>query len=109
MEDPLAALRVAYDDLAALAASLREQDSWLPTRCLGWVVRDLVLHLLSDAQRGLVALAAPAAGPPDRDAVTYWVDSPSGDDPEFRNVRRPLTADESVALGEDADRLSLLS
>ena len=98
MEDPLATLRVAYDDLGALAASLSEEESWLPTGCRGWVVRDLVLHLLSDAQRGLVALATPSDGPPDRDAVTYWVDAPSGDDPEFRNVRGTRTIASAYGL-----------
>jgi hypothetical protein len=37
-------------------------------------VRDLVFHLWTDAQRALVALHTPAAGPADRDAVTYWAD-----------------------------------
>ncbi|KMS65601.1 hypothetical protein ACH49_31095, partial [Streptomyces leeuwenhoekii] len=45
-----------------------------PTDCTGWAVRDLLFHLLGDAQRALVALHTPAAGPPDRDAVTYWRD-----------------------------------
>ncbi len=98
MQDSLAALRVAYDDLAVLAASLSEEDSWLSTGCRGWVVRDLVLHLLSDAQRGLVALATPADGPPDRDAVTYWVDAPSGDDAEYRNVRGTRTIASAYGL-----------
>ncbi|MCF2436316.1 maleylpyruvate isomerase N-terminal domain-containing protein [Streptomyces thinghirensis] len=30
---------------------LGEDDSWLPTHCTGWAVRDLVFHLLADAQR----------------------------------------------------------
>ncbi len=81
------ALRIAYDDLAAVAGTLDETTSWLPSACLGWTVRDLVFHLLTDAQRALVALATPAQGPADRDAVTYWVDAPGGDDPESRNVR----------------------
>jgi hypothetical protein len=98
VDDSLGALRVAYDDLAALAASLGEEDCWLPTGCRGWVVRDLVLHLLSDAQRGLVALATPAEGPPDRDAVTYWVDAPTGDDPEFRHVRGTRTIASAYGL-----------
>jgi hypothetical protein len=67
-----AALRIAYSDLSTIALSLGEADSWRPTRCLGWTVRDLLAHLLGDAQRGLVALATPAPGPPDRDAVTWW-------------------------------------
>lgn len=83
----LTALRIAYSDLATIATSLDEQDSWRPTRCAGWSVRELVLHLLGDAQRGLVALATPAAGPTDRDAVTYWARSSFGDDPHFRDLR----------------------
>jgi hypothetical protein len=68
----LAALRIAYSDISTIASSLEEEDSWLPTRCLGWTVRDLLVHLLGDVQRALVALATPAAGPADRDAVTWW-------------------------------------
>lgn len=82
-----AALRIAYSDLATIAATLGESDAWRPTRCAGWAVRDLLLHLLGDAQRGLVALATPAAGPADRDATGYWRDSPEGRDPEFRELR----------------------
>jgi hypothetical protein len=95
----LTALRIAYSDLSTIAASLDEQDSWLATRCDGWVVRDLLLHLLGDAQRGLVALATPAAGPADRDAVTYWADAPSGHDPEFRELRAQRTIASAWGLG----------
>jgi hypothetical protein len=83
----LAALRIAYSDLATIAASLDEQDSWRPTRCAGWVVRDLLLHLLGDAQRALVALATRAAGPADRDAVSYWARARFDDDPAFHELR----------------------
>ncbi len=86
-----ATLRIAYSDLATIAATLGEQEAWRPTRCAGWVVRDLLVHLLGDAQRGLVALATPAAGPADRDAVTYWEDAPDGHDPEFRELRAQRT------------------
>jgi uncharacterized protein (TIGR03083 family) len=86
-----AALRIAYTDLSTIAATLDERDAWQPTRCTGWTVRDLLLHLLGDAQRGLVALATPAAGPADRDAVSYWEDAPDGHDPEFRQLRAQRT------------------
>ncbi|MFI7386310.1 maleylpyruvate isomerase N-terminal domain-containing protein [Streptomyces sp. NPDC049813] len=66
------ALRDAYDGFARVVAALSEEESWLPSGCAGWAVRDLVFHCVGDAQRGLVALHTPAAGPPDRDAVTYW-------------------------------------
>ncbi len=83
----VAALRIAYSDLSTIALSLSEEESWRPTRHPGWSVRDLLLHLLGDAQRGLVALATPAAGPPDRDAVTYWRSGPYGPPADLRTQR----------------------
>jgi len=71
---PLDAVRAAYESFAAVVRPLGDRESWLPTGCAGWAVRDLVFHCLSDAQRALVALHTPASGPPDRDAVTYWQD-----------------------------------
>lgn len=58
---------------------LGDEESWAPSGCTGWAVRDLVFHCVGDARRALVALHTPAEGPPDRDAVTYWRDW--GDDP----------------------------
>lgn len=83
----LDALDAAYGGLSEFISSLNEAQSWAPTRCTGWVVRDLILHLLGDAQRGLVALATHGDGDPDKDAVTYWRDAPGAPDPEFRGVR----------------------
>ncbi|GGW70758.1 maleylpyruvate isomerase [Streptomyces lucensis JCM 4490] len=71
---PARTLRAAYGAAAAAVADLGDEESWLPTDCTGWAVRDLVFHCLQDAQRGLVALHTPADGPADRDAVTYWQD-----------------------------------
>jgi|GEM_PF-455095 len=87
----LDALRIVYGDLAALAVSLDEPASWRPTGCAGWAVRDLVHHLLGDAQRALVALATPAAGPADRDATTYWLDAPGAPDADSRGIRASRT------------------
>ena len=42
------------------------------TRAAGWTVRDLLFHLLLDAQRALVALATRTDAAADVDAVTYW-------------------------------------
>jgi hypothetical protein len=85
--DALQALDRAYGDLRAIVTSLDEPASWLPTRCAGWAVRDLVAHHLGDAQRALVALGTPADGPADRDAATYWLDSPGAPDAESRGIR----------------------
>ncbi len=84
-------LQAAYADLREVAQSLDEAASWAPTGCAGWAVRDLVFHLLGDAQRALVALATPASPPADRDRVSYWTDSPGQDDPDSRGLRATRT------------------
>ncbi|MEU6591867.1 maleylpyruvate isomerase N-terminal domain-containing protein [Streptomyces sp. NPDC046881] len=71
---PARTLRAAYEAASAVVAGLGDEESWLPTGCTGWAVRDLVFHCLQDAQRGLVALHTPSVEPVDRDAVTYWRD-----------------------------------
>jgi hypothetical protein len=46
-------------------------------------VRDLVCHLVIDAQDVLITLVTPAAGEPTVDATSYWklVEPPTGQDP----------------------------
>ncbi|WEO93594.1 maleylpyruvate isomerase N-terminal domain-containing protein [Streptomyces sp. FXJ1.172] len=68
------ALRAAYGAASEVVAGLGDEESWLPSGCTGWAVRDLVFHCLGDAQRGLVALHTPSPKRVDRDAVTYWQD-----------------------------------
>lgn len=70
--DRLALLRTAYGDVSALLGGLTGAEGVRPTGCAGWAVLDLAQHLVSDARRGLVALATPADGPADTDAVSYW-------------------------------------
>ncbi|WP_405782914.1 maleylpyruvate isomerase N-terminal domain-containing protein [Streptomyces sp. NBC_00859] len=72
--EPVSVLNSAYAAFGSVVGSLGDEESWLPSGCAGWAVRDLVFHCLADAQRGLVALHTPASGPADRDAVTYWAD-----------------------------------
>ncbi|WP_282796668.1 maleylpyruvate isomerase N-terminal domain-containing protein [Streptomyces sp. CC224B] len=69
---PVPALRAAYAAASDAVAGLTDAESWAPTGCTGWAVRDLVVHCLEDAQRALVALHTPTREPADRDAVTYW-------------------------------------
>ncbi len=64
----------AYDTLLGVLARVSEEQSWRPTGCRGWAVRDLTHHCLADARRALVALHTPTVAAPDRDAVTYWAD-----------------------------------
>ncbi|SHU34603.1 Mycothiol maleylpyruvate isomerase N-terminal domain protein [Mycobacteroides abscessus subsp. abscessus] len=72
-----AALRAAVADLPIQAFAQ-------PSGCAGWLVRDLVCHLIIDAQDVLITLATPSDQAPTHDEVTYWklLDSPpTGRDP----------------------------
>ncbi|MFJ1455166.1 maleylpyruvate isomerase N-terminal domain-containing protein [Nocardia wallacei] len=72
-----AALRVAV-------AGLSDEDFTQPSGCTGWLVRDLVCHLVIDAQDVLITLVTPADSEPTRDAVTYWEvtdKQPTGEEP----------------------------
>lgn len=65
-------------------AELADEDFARPSGCTGWLVRDLVCHLVIDAQDVLITLATPAETEPTRDAVTYWEVAgtpPTGEDP----------------------------
>ncbi|MEU8259708.1 maleylpyruvate isomerase N-terminal domain-containing protein [Micromonospora sp. NPDC048999] len=81
------ALAQAYDGITRVIADLPDVDLQRPTRCRGWLVADLLFHVLCDAQRALVALASPVPGPPDVDSVSYWRPIPSGGDDGTRHAR----------------------
>jgi uncharacterized protein (TIGR03083 family) len=70
--------------LRTAVAELPDEDFARPSGCTGWLVRDLVCHLVIDAQDVLITLVTPVEAEPTRDAVTYWDVSetpPTGDDP----------------------------
>jgi hypothetical protein len=70
--------------LRKAVADLRDEDFEQPSGCTGWLVRDLVCHLIIDAQDVLITLVTPAETEPTRNAVTYWNVAdmpPTGDDP----------------------------
>ncbi|GGS82064.1 maleylpyruvate isomerase N-terminal domain-containing protein [Streptomyces cinerochromogenes] len=74
----------SWTALRAAVAGLRDEDFARPSGCTGWLVRDLVCHLVIDAQDVLITLVTPAAAEPTRNAATYWNVTgtpPSGDDP----------------------------
>ncbi|WP_078312985.1 MULTISPECIES: maleylpyruvate isomerase N-terminal domain-containing protein [unclassified Mycobacterium] len=70
--------------LRAAVAGLQDQAFAQPSGCTGWLVRDLVCHLIIDAQDVLITLATPSGASPTHNALTYWdvLDAPpSGQDP----------------------------
>ncbi|MFJ8074402.1 maleylpyruvate isomerase N-terminal domain-containing protein [Streptomyces sp. NPDC096176] len=74
----------SWTALRTAVAELPDEHFAQPSGCTGWLVRDLVCHLIIDAQDVLITLVTPADTEPTRDAVTYWEVAstlPTGDDP----------------------------
>jgi uncharacterized protein (TIGR03083 family) len=74
----------SWTALRTAVAELSDEDFTRPSGCTGWLVRDLVCHLVIDAQDVLITLVTPAETEPTRDAATYWDVTrtpPTGDDP----------------------------
>ncbi|MBY8856690.1 maleylpyruvate isomerase N-terminal domain-containing protein [Nocardia sp. CA2R105] len=74
----------SWSALRATIAELHDEDFALPSGCTGWLVRDLVCHLLIGAQDILITLVTPADAEPTRTALSYWeidTTTPTGDDP----------------------------
>ncbi|RKN45950.1 maleylpyruvate isomerase N-terminal domain-containing protein [Streptomyces hoynatensis] len=73
----------SWTALRAAVGALSGEDWERPSGCRGWLVRDLVCHLIIDAQDVLITLVTPVEAEPTADAVTYWkvVEPPTGEDP----------------------------
>ncbi|PWI14102.1 maleylpyruvate isomerase [Streptomyces sp. Act143] len=74
----------AWAALRTAVAELPDEDFEKPSGCAGWLVRDLVCHLVIDAQDVLITLVTPADTEPTADSVTYWHvadEAPDGNDP----------------------------
>ncbi|WP_190025088.1 maleylpyruvate isomerase N-terminal domain-containing protein [Streptomyces hiroshimensis] len=70
--------------LRTAVAQLPDEAFDQPSGCRGWLVRDLVCHLIIDAQDVLITLVTPADTEPTVNAVTYWNvkdQPPTGEDP----------------------------
>jgi hypothetical protein len=92
-----------------MVAELSDQDFTQPSGCHGWLVRDLVCHLIIDAQDVLITLVTPTEAEATRDAVTYWNVSatpPTGEDPlDALIVRLAATYEEPRLLKFHLDDL----
>ncbi|MBM7774959.1 hypothetical protein JOD54_005163 [Actinokineospora baliensis] len=79
----MALFALSWTALRKAVADLSDEDFARPSGCRGWLVRDLVCHLVLDAQDVLITLVTPAETEPTVDATSYWrlVDPPTGDDP----------------------------
>ncbi|MFI9064396.1 maleylpyruvate isomerase N-terminal domain-containing protein [Streptomyces sp. NPDC053429] len=74
----------SWTALRTAVTELPDEDFERASGCTGWLVRDLVCHLVIDAQDVLITLVTPAGTEPTADSVSYWdlLDGPpSGEDP----------------------------
>jgi hypothetical protein len=81
---PVDLFTCSWTALRAAVADLADEDFARPSGCTGWLVRDLVCHLIIDAQDVLITLVTPAETEPTVTAVTYWNvghQAPTGQDP----------------------------
>lgn len=73
-----------------------EGGQWVaPSGCTGWLVQDLVAHLIIDAQDVLVTLASTTTAPATLTETSYWqpaAEAPDGTDEESAFVRRSAAA-----------------
>src|ERR671936_286455 len=91
----------SWTALRTAVAKLPDKDFAQPSGCTGWLVRDLVCHLVIDAQDVLITLVTPAETEPTRNAVTYWdvaETPPTGDDPLDALIVRLAAAYEQPRL-----------
>ncbi|NUP25228.1 MAG: maleylpyruvate isomerase family protein [Nocardia sp.] len=75
---------LSWTALRTAVAGLSDVDFAQPCGCTGWLVRDLVCHLIIDAQDVLITLVTHTEKKPTRNAATYWdiaETPPTGADP----------------------------
>ncbi|MFJ6052511.1 maleylpyruvate isomerase N-terminal domain-containing protein [Streptomyces sp. NPDC092307] len=91
----------SWTALRTAVAEIPDRDFARPSGCAGRLVRDLVCHLVIDAQDVLITLATPAATEPTVDAVTYrhvGDRPPTGQDPLDALTVRPAATYEDPSL-----------
>lgn len=91
----------SWGALLSAVADLSDEDFARPSGCSGWLVRDLVCHLVIDSQDVLITLATPVDAEPTHDEAAYWhvsSEPPSGDDPLDALTVRMAAAYQDPAL-----------
>ncbi len=76
----------AVRSLLDVAGGLDDRSLLAGSRCRGWSVVDVLVHVHLGLQEMLLGLVAPTTAPPDTDAATYWASPPPATDPEADDV-----------------------
>jgi uncharacterized protein (TIGR03083 family) len=85
--DPRSICSAELDALCEMSGSFTTTDLVLSTRCTGWSVADLLVHMRAGAEELVLGWSEPADDEPDRDFVSYWRDWPAKAAPTFEDVR----------------------
>lgn len=73
-------LRGAIDRFVDTAESLTDLDLLAPSRCYGWTVLDVVVHVRTGLLEMLGGFSAGTSKPADQDAASYWRDYAGDED-----------------------------
>jgi len=79
-EDGLAAFRAGLDAFVECVGGLDDAALMAASRCTGWTVGDVVVHVHLGLQEMLLGLVSPTAERPGTDASSYWQASPPATD-----------------------------
>jgi uncharacterized protein (TIGR03084 family) len=100
VDKELAALAAQQDELSALLATLDEQGWQTPSRCAGWTVADVVLHLAQTNELALASLRGRFS-----DAVAELAAAPAAEGSGSVGGLGPAaTADEGAAAMVERER-----
>lgn len=80
LDEGRAAFLEALDALVDAARGLDDKELLAASRCRGWTVGDVLVHVHMGLQEMLLGVVSPTGAAPDVDAATYWQqDLPSND------------------------------
>jgi uncharacterized protein (TIGR03083 family) len=76
------AFLAALDDFLAVVGGLTDSQLMASSRCRGWTVGDVVVHVYLGLQEMLLGVVAPTDAAPDTDAASYWSSEVPTNDPD---------------------------
>jgi hypothetical protein len=95
-EAAVTALTEQVDEFVAAAESLDDMQLLDSSRCRGWGVLDVIVHVRMGLQEMAVGTTSRTSEAPDRDAASYWMDHPDDRDedpvPHILWLRRVASA-----------------
>jgi uncharacterized protein (TIGR03083 family) len=85
-EDGTAAFLGELDAFATVAGGLSDLELMAVSRCTGWTVGDVIVHVHLGLQEMLLGVVAPTGRAPDTDASEYWRAFPPTNDDDADQI-----------------------